>query len=131
MYSSDKKHIEWQRNGKLMLLDPWEEVALTWTLMCKFRKGPWTGRIGKDLRIKISRLLLMCKPNLENVTYRNSLETFPDPIVGKKELWYQSKWLWHTEDDRKICSACEDCNRPIFKRYCKCLLYIPKLGIQI
>lgn len=81
-----RKDVVWKRKGAV-IENPWTESAMTWCMMCRFREGPWTGKITKDLRGLIAKLIFRQEPNLKNVSfiYQPLFETTPSGVAEERE----------------------------------------------
>lgn len=96
----------WKQKGILINSDPWTESAMTWCLLCRFRKGPWTGKVTKDIRIIIGRLVFKQAPNLENTSFCFDLDNPTHNFTLHKSMKY-----WH-DLPRRITRRCIICSRP-------------------
>ena len=86
-----QKNTVWKRKGAV-IENPWTESAMIWCMMCRFREGPWTGKITKDLRSLLAKLIFRQEPNLENVSFSFLTLSLPAVIHEEKYLYQYSSW---------------------------------------
>jgi hypothetical protein len=83
------------------VVSPWRDAAMTVMCIFQFRNGPWKGKLSRDTRQIIAKLVYRQRPNLLNVYYCTQLDYYP--YVPEKGRW---------DDDYEYISACHECGRP-------------------